>query len=381
MQHFIKSLLTKSLFCFIFISHLFGTSTTEIPEVDEKLIDTMLSRLIYGAKCDEMAMISHFDPSVLWVYDKDKINIQKIPAKIRYLRFAGRILSGGIASGNSTYTSADKTFIYTLSGTNLEVKSICDKQQLVLKNYDKEKEPYNLKLRQKGGKEIAIVINVANSMKEYVFAFKEIAPFIAKHILEYDKDSYSKITLVSFSNYDVKDYDDVFISSEFVEDTKKLKVVNSQTKLVNYALIQAMSHFTKDNGLKKEIFLITDGDPNDMRNVEKMLYLTKNLNRNIVKNSGGSKENWVTIHTLALNKNLDALKEITLATEGNFYEPSSAYEFKKLLLRLSNNGKDVEPREINVIVPSKTHKIYDPDNPDNLKGDRYSGENAKRVGK
>ena len=96
-----------------------------------------------------------------------------------------------------------------------------------------------------------------------------------------------------------------------------------------------------------------------------MLYLTKNLNRNIVQNSGGSKKNWVTIHTLALSKNLNALKELTLAPGGNFYEPSSTYEFKKLLLRLCNNGKDVDPREINVIVPSKTHKIYDPDNPDN----------------
>lgn len=369
MRYLMKSLLAKALLCFVFTSSVLGANpSTKIPEVDEKLIDTMLSRLIYGAKCDEMAMISHFDPSVLWVKDKDKIDMQKIPKKIRYIRFAGRILSGGISSGNSTYTSADKEFLYTLNGADLEVMSICDKQQLILNNYDKEKEDYNLKLRAKPAKEIAIVINVANSMKDYVFAFKEIAPLIAKHILqEESRGSYAKITLVSFSNYDVKDFDDVFSSSEFVESAKNLKVANSQTKLINYALIKAMSHFTKDNGLKKEIFLITDGNPNDRGSAEKMLYLTKNLNRNIVKNSGGSKKNWVTIHTLALNKNLDSLKELTLATEGSFYEPSSVYEFKKLLLRLSNNGKDVDPREINVIVPSKTHKIYDPDDPNTPK--------------
>ncbi len=54
------------------------------------------------------------------------------------------------------------------------------------------------------------------------------------------------------------------------------------------------------------------------------------------------------------------------ATEGNFYEPNSIYEFKKELLKLSNDGKDVDPAEFKgIIVPSKTHKIYDPDNPDN----------------
>ncbi|WP_289180965.1 hypothetical protein [Helicobacter japonicus] len=366
MQYVVKILLVKTLLCSIFVSSILGANpSAKIPEVDEKLIDIMLSRLIYGVKCDEMAMISHFDPSVLWVKDKDKINIQKIQDKIRYLRFAGRILSGGIASGNSTYTSPSRDFSYTLNGTDLEVTSICDKQHLVLSNYDKEKEPYNLKLRAKPAKEVAIVINVANSMKDYIFEFKDIAPLIAKHILEEDKESYAKITLVSFSDYDVKDYDDVFSTKEFVENTKKLKALKSYSRFVNYALIQAMSHFTKDNGLKKEIFLITDGNPDDMGSVEKMLYLTKNLNRNIVQNSGGSKKNWVTIHTLAVRKNLNALKILTLARGGNFYEPSSTYEFKKLLLRLCNNGKDVDPREINVIVPSKTHKIYDPDNPDN----------------
>ncbi|AWI34188.1 VWA domain-containing protein [Helicobacter apodemus] len=365
MQYLTKIILAKALLCFVFSFTLYANTLAKIPEVDEKLIDTMLSRLIYGAKCDEMAMISHFDPSVLWVYDKDTVNIQKISDKIRYLRFAGKILSGGISSGNSTYTSPGRDFFYTLNGTDLEVTSICDKQHLILSNYDKEKEPYNLKLREKPAKEVAIVINVANSMKDYIFAFKDIAPLIAQHILEKDKDSYAKITLVSFSDYDVEDYDDVLSPSEFVENAKKLKALKSYTKFVNYALIKAMSHFTKDNGLKKEIYLITDGDPNDMGNVDKMLYLTKNLNHNIVQNSGGSKKNWVTIHTLALNKNLNALKELALATGGNFYEPSSAYEFKKLLLRLSNNGKDVDPREINVIIPSKTHKIYDPDNPDN----------------
>ncbi|WP_158654952.1 vWA domain-containing protein [Helicobacter muridarum] len=313
-----------------------------------------------------MAMISHFDPSVLWVYDKDKINIKNIPDKIRYIRFAGKILSGGISNGNSTYTSPSRDFSYTLNGTDLEITSICDKQHLTLNNYNKEEEPYNLKLRPKPAKEVAIVINVANSMRDYVFAFKEIAPFVAKHILEENKGNYSKITLVTFSDYEVKDYDDMFSTNEFIDNVKKLKVTDSQTKFINYALIEAMRHFTKDNGLKKEIYLITDGNPSDMRSAEKMLYLTKNLNRNIVQNSGGSKKNWVTIHTIALNKDLNVLKELTLATGGNFYEPNGFYQFKEMILKLSNDGKDVSPKEIgNEIVPSKTHQIYDPDNPDN----------------
>lgn len=337
----------------------------EVPEVDENLIKSTLPNLIYGFECSQMQKVSHFDSSVLWVKDKDKLNAQNISNKFRYIRFAGEILNGGAWDAQAqAYVSPDRQFMYFLKDNNLVVQSVCDKQQFFLNNYDKQSDSFHLKLRTKPTKEVAIVINVADSMKDYVLAFKEIAPSLAKHIFKEDEDMYAKITLVSFSFNDVKDFDDVFNTQDFVEETKTLQTTNTQSVMVNYALIKAMSHFTKDNGLKKEIYLITDSGLNDAHNAQRMLKLTKNLNNNSVANSKGSKDNWVKIHTFSLGQKLEFLENLSKETEGNFYAPKSIYDFKKTLLALSNDGKDVEPSEIhNEIIPSKTNKIYDPDDP------------------
>lgn len=51
MQYVVKILLVKTLLCSIFVSSILGANpSAKIPEVDEKLIDIMLSRLIYGVK-------------------------------------------------------------------------------------------------------------------------------------------------------------------------------------------------------------------------------------------------------------------------------------------------------------------------------------------
>ncbi len=99
------SILTLSLAC--------AKTSSNIPEVDENLIETTLPNLIYGFKCNNIRDISHFDPSVFWVKDGETINSQKIPNGIHYIRFAGRILEGGIYDDKSnTYISPNKEFMY-----------------------------------------------------------------------------------------------------------------------------------------------------------------------------------------------------------------------------------------------------------------------------
>lgn len=345
---------------------LIYAKTPKIPEVDEKLIQTLLSPLIYGTKCKQMREISHFDPSVLWVENNSKLDVQQISPKIHYLRFAGTILNGGIYDFKAqAYISPNREFMYFLKGSELVVQNICDKQQFILRNYENKSDVLHLKLRNKPAKEIAIVLNVADSMKDYVLAFKEIAPFVAKHIFKDEqKDVYSKITLVAFSSSYIKDFDDVIDTEDFINDVKSLQVKSTQSKMVNYALIKAMSHFSKDNGLQKEVYLITNTEQSDKHNTQRMLKLTKNLNDNIVYNSGGSKENWVKIHTFSLGSDMPFLRTLAKESGGEYYVLKSIYEFKKALLKLSNDGKDVNPKEIgNEIIPSKTHKMYDPDNP------------------
>ena len=56
-------------------------------------------------------------------------------------------------------------------------------------------------------------------MKDYVLAFKDIAPYIAKHILkDADNEVYSKITLVSFNAYDVWDFGDFVDVKDFIKN-------------------------------------------------------------------------------------------------------------------------------------------------------------------
>ncbi|MGI0406369.1 hypothetical protein ACRE1U_03545 [Helicobacter himalayensis] len=365
-KHICLNHILKTLCALSFSLSFTYAKDPSIPEVDENLIKNTLPNLIYGFECNQMQKVSHFDSSVLWVKDKDKVNVQNISNKFRYIRFAGEILNGGIWDAQAqAYVSANRQFMYFLKGSNLIVQSVCDKQQFFLSNYDKQSDNLHLKLRTKPTKEIAIVLNVANSMRDYVLAFKEIAPSLAKHIFKEGEDVYAKITLVSFSSNDIKDFDDVFNAQDFTKDVNTLQTTNTQSQMINYALIKAMSHFTKDNGLKKEIYLISDSGLNDAHNAQRMLKLTKNLNDNSVFNSKGTKENWVKIHTFSLKQNIAFLENLSKETEGNFYAPKSIYDFKKTLLNLSNDGKDVDPSEIhNAIIPSKTHKIYDPDNPD-----------------
>ena len=112
------------------------------------------------------------------------------------------------------------------------------------------------------------------------------------------------------------------------------------------------------------IILYTNGSPGDMLKADKMLAMTKNLNANITKNTATNADNRVKIHAFALSPNLEFLKNVAKITGGTYNEANNSYDFKKQILTLSNGGKPFDMGDIdNQIRPSKTHKIYDPDNP------------------
>lgn len=202
-------------------------------------------------------------------------------------------------------------------------------------------------------------------MKGYIEAFKEIAPFVAKHILGDREKQYAKISLVIFTEHTIQTLGTFYNAQDFADKFTMIKGKNTPTKMVNVALIEAMRNFTKDNGLKKEVYLITDGKPDDMKRSQEMLALTKNLNANIIKNTATDADNLVKIHAFALSPNLEFLKNIAKITGGTYYEANNSYDFKKQILTLSNDGKPFDRSELgNEIRPSKNHKIYDPNNTD-----------------
>lgn len=340
------------------------TIGTNIPELDEDFINQQLYRLVTGPTCDRSQMEQIREPSSSLIYVRDKDIVDG--SRSGRLIFEGRILYGGILEGDGVYMSDDRNFRYQLENSSLTVTSVCTQQSITVTNFNQAGKSLGINLSDKPEREVAIVLNLAQSMSEYVVAFKDIAPYIAAHILKPTQVPavYAKLTLVTFTSLSRDDRGTFYSVADFVQVANSLKVMNSQTRMMNYALINGMANFTKDNKLGKEVILIADGIPNDPQGMEKMLQLTQNLNQNITRNSGGCKDNCVKIHTIALAPNLEFLQKLASVTGGQFYHASNVFDFKKQLLTLSADGKPFDMRELdNVIRPSEIHKLWDPDDP------------------
>ena len=340
--------------------------------IDEAYVDKALSALIYDKTCEDKSDKTKAERIILPA--KGAINASNATvidsakytdAKTRAIAFLGEILHGGIYDAKQgVYMSANRRFSYALKNDSnadtkdikgrLEVKAICEKQGFTITNFSNG--DFGLNLSQNPTKEVAIVVNFSNSMWRYTGALKDIAPYLAKHILR--ENQYAKITLVTFSYPQVLDLGTFYDTQSFINALNKAKGLDSVDVVFNHALIKAMQNFTKDNGLKKEIYLITNGKPGDMLKAEKMLALTQNLNANIVKNTKDNADNRVKIHTFALSKDLDFLKKVSQITGGTYNETNNVYDFKKQILSVSNDGKPFDMRELNnEIRPSKTNKI------------------------
>lgn len=338
-------------------------------KIDEAYMDKELHALIYGVDCDDSTQItprSIAPKNVINANDKSTIDSTKYTdSKSRTIVFNGYVLYGGIFDNSQNlYLSADRKFSYALTNGTLEIKAICEKQNFKISNFSNG--DFNIYLSKNPTKEVAIALNVNTSMRSYIEAFKEIAPFVAKHILGDRDERFAKISLITFSHLKVLDLGTFYNADDFASALDRAAGIKSEeTNLINTAIIKSMKNFTKDNGLKKVVYVITDADSNDKKMAEDMLTLTKNLNANITKNTATNADNLVKIHAFALSPNLEFLKNIAKITGGTYNEANNSYDFKKQILTLSNDGKPFDRSELgNEIRPSKNHKIYDPNNPD-----------------
>ncbi len=350
---------------------LFAQNIQDIDDdkIDEAYINKELHALIYGADCGDSTKIApqkSLPKNTINANNNSTIDTAKYTdAKTRAIAFNGIVLNGGIFDNRENlYMSADRKISYNLIESNtLEIKAICEKQSFKISNFSNG--DFGLYLSHNPTKEVAIALNVNTSMSGYIEAFKEIAPFVAKHILGDREKQFAKISLVIFSNRGTEDLGTFYEASDFANALNSVKAIKSTVVLTNAAIIRSMKNFTKDNGLKKEVYIIVAGKPDDTRNTEKMLNLTKSINANIAKNTASNADNRVKIHAFALSPNLEFLKNIAKITGGSYNEVNNTYDFKKQILSLSNDGKPFDKSELgNEIRPSKNHKIYDPNNPD-----------------
>lgn len=365
-------MIKKSLMlCVIFGGVVLYANDITDENITQSYMDKALRALIFGLDCADKSHATQqtLPKNAITTSDKSIIDSTAYTdAKSRAIAFSGNILRGGIFDkSQNLYLSADRQTSYALtSGTldngTLEIKAIYEKQSFTITNFNNG--DFGVWLSDNPTKEVAIALNVNTSMSGYIEAFKTIAPFVAKHILGDSHKQYAKISLITFSYVKVLNLGTFYNAQEFASAINATKGTDSATKMVNVALIESMRNFTKDNGLKKEVYLITNGAPSDMKRAQEMLIFTQNLNANITKNTKIGIDNRVKIHTFALGKDLPFLKDLAQITGGTYHSISNAYDFKKQLLELSNNGKPFDMRELdNEIRTIKNHKIYDPNNP------------------
>ncbi len=283
--------------------------------------------------------------------------------------FDNNVLMGGIFDeAQNLYKSPDREILYTLTGETLTIKDIAQNTQFTIKHFSQG--DFNIYLSKNPTKEVAIVLNTNKSMGAYIDALKEIAPFVGNHILGDREKQFAKISLVTFTYirlsdlgtfYDVEDF------SNAVNDVNINKIA-SFDNMVNLGLIMGMRNFTNANGLKKEVFLITNGAADDPQNLDKALFTAKNLK---AKLTSKDKDNLTKIHIFAIkpfnshqssDTNIALLKNLANATGGTYNEIENVIELKEKVLLLSNDGKEFDKKEIgNEIRIIETQKLYDPD--------------------
>ena len=345
---------------FLCVSSVNSADIFDDNNISEKYFQQMLSPLINGTSCENLTthQSALYSVNIISISANSTLDVKRLDVK-KNLSFYGQILRGGIYDEKeNAFISDDRRLSYVLENNTLQVKAICEKQSFTLHNFNNN--DFGINLSKKPHKEVAIVINTNSSMQKYLFAFKEIAPFLAKHIFK--DGQYTKITLITFSYIYSNDLGTFYNESDFIEALKQMKGKDSQSNVINVSLIKAMANFTKDNGLKKEVYLISNDTSKDISRTQEMLKFTKNLNANTAYNSKPNANNFVTIHSFALKPNLSYLKDIAKATKGVYNEANNVYDFKKQILTLSNEGKAFDMRELdNEIRPIKNNKIYDPD--------------------
>ena len=280
--------------------------------------------------------------------------------------FDNNVLWGGIFDeAQGVYKSPDREILYTLTGETLTIKDIAQNTQFTITHFSQG--DFNIYLSNNPTKEVAIVLNTNKSMGAYIDALKGIAPFVGNHILGDRERQFAKISLVTFTYIRLSDLGTFYDTQDFSEAINGVSVnrLASSDNMVNLGLIMGMRNFTNANGLKKEVFLITNGASDDPQNLERVLFTAKNLKAQLAGEA-------TKIHIFAIkpfnsrksaSENIRLLKNLANATGGTYNEiDNNPVELKEKVLLFSNDGKPFDKKEIgNEIRIIETQKLDDPD--------------------
>ncbi|EAL3832330.1 hypothetical protein A9743_00635 [Campylobacter upsaliensis] len=333
---------------------------------DEKIIFSQLSALINGLDCSKQSLEQHKEQEGI-VYAKDKESIQSSSTD-KKISFAGKILNGGILQQDGSYLSDDREFIYSLDTSSgagiLRITSVCKKTSFTLINFSQKNCDFGIHLCEMPYKEMGFVYCNTFSVHPYIKAFKEIAPYIAKRI--YKARHLTKAVVNDYKSEKINVLGPFYDDRSFTKSVQNIPMNLENLYLLNDAMIESMRHFTKDNGLAKELYIF-GGNPTplDKFRADLVVKTMKNLNHNITQGKQEQAINQVVFHSFALGEEVAFLQELSKDSGGKYYRVNSTLEFKRALLTHLDNGKIPSPKELGDdarILPITPEKIHD-DNP------------------
>lgn len=333
--------------------------------IDERQMYQKLDRLIHGMHCDEIA--PYAAQKGLVIQDKQILDASKVD-KTSLLSFEGRTMRGGVFE-NGVYMSDDREFVYELDlatgGSTLHIHSVCKRTSFEIRNFAPEKEDFGIRLCPKGYREIAFVYCNNRAMQPYIKGMQEIAKGLARRIFG-DRAAFAKALLCDYMSATQNVRGVFYNEEELIAGLASISPNLQEITLLNAAMIESMSYFTKHNGLAKELYLIASAPPpSDRFRYEDMAAKMKNLNANIAQGLKENAINQVVFQGFAIGEELGYMRELCEQSGGKYWRVDSVLELKRALLTQCGNGVPPNPSELGrdtEILIHKNHKL-EPDNP------------------
>ena len=295
--------------------------------------------------------------------------------------FDGIKLNGGVWDENKQayIDSSNNSISYKLNESTLTLTILKGNKTLTIKNYDINKQSLNISLSKNPGKEVAIVIDTTGSMYDDIEAAKESAKAIAQNIFRSNLNNnepnnknsevYSKISIVTFSDNNIKTLGSYNNYNSFQKGINQVYEQGGGREYHCAAILEGMSNFTKDNGLSKEIYLMTDESGDDNHRMSEVINKAKNFGSSIslrsAFNDKSKFDNSVKINIISINNNHLNLKRLSDETNGLYLQPNSIDELKDALFDISNQGTS---KDETIIGNDKNNTINGKGGNDTLKG-------------
>ena len=169
-------------------------------------------------------------------------------------------------------------------------------------------------------------------------------------------NTFSKISIVTFSDNNIKTIGTYYNYNSFQSGINSVNIENGVTEYHCAAMIEGMSNFTKDNGLDKQIFLMTDESGDDNHRMDEVIAMANNFGKEMTtftrmmsSFTNSSKiiyDNSVKINVISINSNLSHLKRLSDETGGLFLQPNSLNELEDALFDASNLGTNKFDKDI-----------------------------------